>query len=99
MDEVIGLLNLIDEKITSIFPKPDCVFSKSEVNLHSDYIAAFSDIREMLRSTVTLAGSISETNIECMLHIIKLKRERTEIEKNHVDQLEVLQSYHEAFNH
>ena len=91
-EELLKLINLIDGAVSSI----------AGINLHSSaelekdktfqLLNECCEIREKLRSAVTLAGAISETNIQCMLHILALKQERAKIEEKHRIEIQVQQN-------
>ena len=91
-EELIKLINLIDGTVSRI----------AGVNLHSipelekdktfHFLNECCEIREKLRSAVTLAGAISETNIQCMLHVLSLKQERAKVEEKHRIEVQVQQN-------
>ena len=55
------------------------------------------EIREKLRSAITLAGAMSETNIQCMLHILALKQDRAKADEIHKIEIQVLYSLNVLF--
>lgn len=62
------------------------------------YFTECVDIREKLRAAIAIAGSVSETNMQCLLHILALKRDKALADEKHSNEMNILRGRVEALS-
>ena len=97
--KLVDLLQHIDQTISRL-PLENFYVS---VDSHSDswvqrYFTECVDIREKLRAAIAIAGSVSETNMQCLLHILALKRDKALADEKHSNEMNILQGRVEALS-
>lgn len=98
-EDLIKLIKIVDGTVSRIAGL-DLLSSSKECNPQIPLLLSeCCEIREKLRSAVTLAGAMSETNIQCMLHILALKQDRAKTDESHRIEIQVLYSSNVLFVH
>jgi len=97
--KLVDLLQYIDQTISRL-PLENFYVS---VDSHSDswvqrYFTECVDIREKLRAAIAIAGSVSETNMQCLLHILALKRDKALADEKHSNEMNILRGRVEALS-
>jgi hypothetical protein len=55
-------------------------------------------MREKLRAAIAIAGSVFETNMQCLLHILALKRDKALADEKHSNEMNILRGRVEALS-
>ena len=85
----MNLLKVIDSAISRISIDDNSILHSNENEISAPLLSACCDIRDKLRVAIDIAGSISSTNIECLLHVLALKREHAVTVEKHSKEVEV----------
>lgn len=88
-DDLIKLIKIIDGTVSRLAGIELITSSQGSNTEICILLSECCEIREKLRSAVTLAGAISETNIQCMLHILALKQDQAKVVESHRREIQV----------